>query len=79
MKKFTTLKEDLIKESASAQEAFDKNFIEAQSKIYMITDKLYEMKKKYEDDLRNWGYAGSLEHVNKELDGILNFLGSENE
>ncbi len=74
MKKFTTLEEDLLKESESAQESFDTNFIYAQSKLDMIKTELDEFKSEYQGDLRNWGYAGSLGHVNELLDEILDFL-----
>ena len=75
MKKFTTLKEDLLKEAYSAQEAFDKGFKEANDKLLQIRVALEDFKKKYQDDPRNWGYAGSLGYVNGELDNILEHLG----
>ena len=74
MKKFTTLKEDLLKEAYSAQEAFDKGFKEANDKILQVKVALEEFKEKYQDEPRNWGYAGSLGYVIGELDNILEHL-----
>ena len=71
MKKFTTLEKDLIKEAAGAQEAFDKGFKEANDKLLQIKVALEEFKEKYQDEPRNWGYAGSMGYINQQLDDIL--------
>ena len=75
MKKFTTLEEDLIKEAAGAQEAFDKGFKEANDKLLQIRVALENFKEKYQNDPRNWGYAGSMGYVNDKLDEVLGHLG----
>ncbi len=75
MKKFTTLEEDLIKEAAGAQEAFDKGFKEANDKLLQIRVSLEDFKEKQKNDPRNWGYAGSMGYINEELDEILEHLG----
>lgn len=75
MKKFTTLEEDLIKEAAGAQEAFDKGFKEANDKLLQVRVALEDFKEKQKNDSRNWGYAGSIEYVNEQLDEILEHLG----
>ena len=75
MKKFTTLEEDLIKEAAGAQEAFDKGFKEANDKLLQIRIALEDFKEKQKNEPRNWGYAGSMGYVNEQLDGILQHLG----
>ena len=54
MKKFTTLEEDLIKEAAGAQEAFDKGFKEANDKLLQIRVSLEDFKEKQKNDPRNW-------------------------
>lgn len=74
MKKFTTLDEDLLNEAHSAQEAFDREFANANDKLLQIKVALEDYKAEYQNDPRNWGYAGSLEHVCNELEDILNFL-----
>jgi len=75
MKKFTTLKEDLLKESTQAQQVFDHSFAEAQSKLDIVKSRLNIFKEKYQSDLRNWGYAGSVGHVVELLDQIIEHLG----
>lgn len=75
MKKFTTLEEDLLKEAAGAQEAFEKGFTEASNKLMQIKVALEDFKEKYQKDSRNWGYAGSMGYINEQLDQILIHLG----
>lgn len=75
MKKFTTLEEDLIKETAGAQESFDKGFKNANDKLLQIRVALEDFKEKYKNDSRNWGYAGSMGYINEQLDGVLQHLG----
>lgn len=75
MKKFTTLEEDLVKEAAGAQDAFDKGFKNANDKLLQIRVALEDFKDKYQNDPRNWGFAGSIGYVNEQLDQILEHLG----
>ena len=77
MKKFTTLEEDLIKEAAGAQEAFDKGFKEANDKLLQVRVALEDFKDKQKNDPRNWGYAGSIGYINAQLNDILSHLGKE--
>jgi hypothetical protein len=74
MKKFTTLEEDLIKEAAGAQEAFDKGFKEANDKLLQIRVALEDFKDKQKNEPRNWEYAGSMGYINEQLDEVLNHL-----
>jgi hypothetical protein len=74
MKKFTTLKDDLIKESYSAQEDFNIKFEQTQEKLETIKVALDNFKADYQNDLRNWGYSGSMGHVNELLEEILEHL-----
>jgi len=75
MKKFTTLEEDLIKEAVGAKEAFEKSFTEASNKLMQIKVALEDFKEKYQNDPRNWGYAGSMGYINEQLDQVLIHLG----
>jgi hypothetical protein len=77
MKKFTTLKEDLLKESEQTQDVFNHTFAEAQFKLDIVKSRLDIFKKKYQGDLRNWGYVGSMGHVIELLDEMLEFLGED--
>jgi hypothetical protein len=74
MKKFTTLDEDLIKESQSAQDAFNLNFKEFEEKMDIVKLAVNNMKEDYQSNLRNWGYAGSMGYINEQLDNILQHL-----
>jgi hypothetical protein len=74
MKKFTTLETDLLTESVGAQEAFDKGFSEATDKLAQIEVALENFKEEYQGDLRNWGYAGSMNYINEQLNDILTHL-----
>lgn len=74
MKKFTTLETDLLTESVGAQEAFDKSFSEATDKLAQIEVALENFKEEYQNDLRNWGYAGSMDYINEQLNDILTHL-----
>jgi len=75
MKKFTTLETDLLKEASGAQETFNERFVEASNKLMQVKVALEDFKEKYQSDPRNWGYAGSMEYVNEQLDQILIHLG----
>ena len=79
MKKFTTLEEDLLNEAAGAQEAFEKGFTEASNKLMQIKVALEDFKEKYQNQPRDWGYAGSMGYVNDQLDQILQHLGFSEE
>ena len=80
MKKFTTLKEDLIKEELKAYEQFDLRFKEVNDKMRILQNALDDYKKEYYGDSSgkrklNWGYSGSLGYVSEQLDTILEHLG----
>lgn len=80
MKKFTTLKEDLVKEELKAYEQFDLKFKEVEDKLLMIKNALENYKTEYYGDpsgrtKQNWGYAGSLGYVSDQLNNILEHLG----
>ncbi|MCK9417393.1 hypothetical protein M0Q97_12205 [Candidatus Dojkabacteria bacterium] len=74
MKKFTTLDEDLLKESQSAQDMFNLRIKEFEQKMNDIKLAVYNMKEDYQSNLRNWGYAGSMGYINEQLDNILQHL-----
>ena len=74
MKKFTTLKEDLIKENAQVQEKFDAEMYQALMNIEKIKIGLDNMKKEYLNNPGNWGFVGSLQHVNDLLIDIIDNL-----
>jgi len=61
--------------STSAKEAFDKSYTEAASKLSQIEAALEDFKATYQNDLKNWGYAGSMDHISNQLDEILTHLG----
>ena len=75
MKKFTTLEEDLLKEAARSQNAFEQWFKDATDKLLQIKVALEDFKSKYQNDPRNWGFAGSMGYVNEQLDQVLSHLG----
>lgn len=74
MKKFTTLDEDLLKESQSAQEMFNMRFEEFKQKMDSVNMAVNNLKAEYQSNLRNWGYAGSMGYVIEKLDNILEHL-----
>lgn len=75
MKKFTKIEEDLIAEKLEVQEKFDFRYDLAKVQLEQIQRKLDQFKIDYNDDSTNWGYVGSLGHVNEKLDDLLEFLG----
>lgn len=74
MKKFTTLEEDLLKESINAQESFNKRYEEFKQKITDINWSVNKFREEYRSDLRNWEYSGSMGYINEQLDNILQHL-----
>ena len=74
MKKFTKIEENLLKEAADAQKAFEKGFKTANDKLLKIRVALEKFKEKYESEPKNWGYAGSIGHANELLDEVLDHL-----
>jgi len=79
MKKFTTLEEDLLTEAIESQKSFNDGFEKANLKLEQIKNALEDFKAKFEQDPRNWGYAGSMEFINKQLDEILEHLNLNDE
>jgi hypothetical protein len=75
MKKFTTLKEDLLNEAIESQKSFNEGYENANNKLERIKTALDDFQSEFENDPRNWGYSGSMGHVNELLDEILGFLG----
>jgi len=74
MRKFTTLKEDIIKENAQVQKEFDSELQAALEKLDKIKTELDALKVEYMKNPGNWGFVGTLGHVNEELDDILEFI-----
>jgi hypothetical protein len=77
MKKFTTLKEDLLNEAMESKTAFEEGYNNATEKIEKIKIALENFKEQFELDPRNWGFAGSMGRINEQLDDILGFLNNE--
>ncbi len=77
MKKFTTLKEDLLNEAMESKTAFEEGYNNATEKIEKIKIELENFKEQFELDPRNWGFAGSMGRINEQLDDILGFLNNE--
>lgn len=79
MRKFTTLKEDLIKENYIVQRKFEEEFDKVLDNIENIREYLSEIRKDYEKEPGNWGFVGSLGHVNELLEQVVEFLGNADE
>jgi hypothetical protein len=79
MRKFTTLKEDLIKENIQVQREFEGEFDQALNNMENIREYLLELRKDHEKEPGNWGFVGSLGHVNDLLEQITEFLGHADE
>jgi mevalonate kinase len=75
MKKFTTLDSDIIKENAELTQKFESVYNEAIDKLDSIKQGLETMKMELAKDPKNWGFFGSAEHINEELDDIIEFMG----
>lgn len=58
-----------------AQAQFDERQTEALIKIEELKARIANMASKHGAEPQNWGYSGSLGHVNEELDNLLAFLG----
>jgi hypothetical protein len=76
MKKFTTLEEDLIKENIEIEKKFGQSYSDALAKIDKIKIALDDFAISQTKESSDWGYVGSLVHINEELDDILEFLGT---
>ena len=62
----------------NAQETFEKNYFEAIVRLAKVKNAIENMKKEFENtNKKNYGYTGSLGHVNEELKDIMNFLNVE--
>jgi len=66
-----------INESGSSSERFTINYTECFTKIQSIEHMLIDMKHKFSQDSKNWGFVGSISHVNEELTEIEQFLKGE--
>jgi hypothetical protein len=79
MKKFTTLDEDLLKESQSAEEKFNSRFDIVQKNLQEINIELNRYKAEYFGDpsgrtKSSFGYNGSLGYINMLLNQILDHM-----
>jgi len=75
MKKFTLLDSELIRENAELALKFSSNYKDALQKLDDIKIALDDLAIKQSNESSNWGYVGSLSHINEELDDILEHLG----
>lgn len=78
MKKFTTLNEDLIKEHTEVGLKFNEQYKNALQKLDQIKIALDDYAIAQVKEPGNWGYVGSLGHINDELNDILEFFGINN-
>ena len=74
MKKFTTIEEDLLRETRESEERFEQNYAEVLTKLDLIKDNLETLKQRH-NTKSDWGFVGSISHINNELEDILTFLG----
>jgi hypothetical protein len=74
MKKFTNLDEDLLKENQSAQKLFNMRLEEFERNMDNVNSAVNNLKDKYQSNLKNWGYAGSLGYINEQLNNILQHI-----
>lgn len=79
MKKFTTLKEDLIKENAQLNEKFDIKIEKTQENLKRVNDVLIILKEEYAKQPYNLNIINEVEHINEQLTKILNALGLNKE
>jgi len=70
MKKFTTLKEDLIKENAQLNEKFDNKIEKTQENLKRVNDVLIILKEEYTKQPYNLNIINEVEHINEQLDAI---------
>lgn len=75
MKKFTLLDSELIRENAELALKFSSNYKDALQKLDDIKIELDNFAINQVKEPTNWGYVGSIAHVDEELDDILEFLG----
>lgn len=79
MKKFTTLKEDLIKENAQLNEKFDIKIEKTQENLKRVNDVLLILKEEYTKQPYNLNIINEVEHINEQLTKILDALGLNKE
>lgn len=75
MKKFTNIDSDIIKENAEIAINFNNNMQEILEKLDKIKVGIDDLALEQIKSPRDYGYIGIIEHVNSELDKILDFLG----
>jgi len=79
MKKFTNIENEIIKENANIELKFNEHLQSIFAKLDKIKIGIDDLAIKQQKDPRNWGYVGSLEKINYELDDIIDFLGLKEE
>ena len=60
----------------NAQETYKNHRNEITKKVQELQELLGELDRKQAQEPRNWGFAGTAGHINKELDEILETLGA---
>lgn len=75
MKKFTNIDSDIIKENAEIAINFNSNMQEILEKLDKIKVGIDDLALEQIKNPRDYGYIGIIEHINSELDEILDFLG----
>ena len=58
----------------NATETYQANRLKIEKQIEQMQSLLAKLDEDQKADSKNWGYAGSAEHVSNELGEILNFL-----
>lgn len=61
----------------NATEQFNERITTTFEKLEVIKMKLEELKNEQKLQPNNWGFSGSVGHINEELDNIIEFLGSK--
>lgn len=75
MKKFTNLDEEILKENLEISKKIESNTREIFKKLDDIKIGVDDLLLKQVKESNNWGYVGTLDKINYELDDILVFLG----
>ena len=79
MKKFTTLKEDLIKENTLLTEKLNSKVEKAQENLNRVNEVLNILKEEYSKQPNNLTIVSEVEHINNKLTNILDDLGLNKE
>ena len=74
MKKFTTLEQDIINENAQLEAQFQRELDKIEKNLDEIKIGLKKLAIEFSNEPANWGYFGSVAHINEELEDIMEFM-----